>query len=187
MSKTIKQIADELGVSKQAVTKCIDNLGLRSSLTKNGNSFLVGDSQEAAIKAAFSSRSATKNANQNANQSPTELAILIQTLQASIDTLKEQLTIKDELIKSQQAFLATKDEQINQLTAAVQQQTAALESTTAALTAAQALHAGTIQERLKIQNGNAQEDDDFDVDSSHVQELQERVGFFARIFGKKRK
>ena len=26
MGKTIKQIADELGVSKQAVTKCIDNL-----------------------------------------------------------------------------------------------------------------------------------------------------------------
>lgn len=32
MGKTIKQIADELGVSKQAVTKCIDNLGLRSML-----------------------------------------------------------------------------------------------------------------------------------------------------------
>ena len=48
MSKTIKQIADELGVSKQAVTKCIDNLGLRSTLTKNGNYFVVGDTQEKA-------------------------------------------------------------------------------------------------------------------------------------------
>lgn len=61
MSKTIKQIADELGVSKQAVSKCIDNLGLRSTLTKNGNYFVVGDSQEKAIKQAFA-------AHQTANQ-----------------------------------------------------------------------------------------------------------------------
>ena len=40
-----------------------------------------------------------------------------------------------------QAQLTAKDEQISQLTAALQQQTSALESTTAALTAAQALHA----------------------------------------------
>lgn len=67
MGKTIKQIADELGVSKQAVTKCIDNLGLRSTLTKNGNFFVVGDSQEKAIKQAFL---AHQTANQNSNQTP---------------------------------------------------------------------------------------------------------------------
>ena len=37
--KTIKQIADELGVSKTAVRKKIENLGLQSSLRKNGNQF----------------------------------------------------------------------------------------------------------------------------------------------------
>lgn len=34
MAKTIKEIADELGVSKTAVSKQIANLGLRSSLRK---------------------------------------------------------------------------------------------------------------------------------------------------------
>ena len=38
MAKTIKEIADELGVSKTAVSKQIANLGLRSSLRKNGTS-----------------------------------------------------------------------------------------------------------------------------------------------------
>ena len=78
MGKTIKQIADELGVSKQAVTKCIDNLGLRSTLTKNANCFMVGDSQEKAIKQAFAAhQTANQSANQNANQTPTELAAVI--------------------------------------------------------------------------------------------------------------
>ncbi len=150
--KTIKQIADDLGVSKQAVTKCIDNLGLRSSLTKNGNCFMVGDNQEKAIKSAFSSRkSANQNVNPNANQSPTQLADVITILQSTIDTLQGQLTVKDEQIRGQQA-------QIEQLTKALQQQTAAAENTTAALTAAQALHAGTIQERLTVAQDQTEED-----------------------------
>ena len=150
MSKTIKQIADELGVSKQAVTKYIDNLGLRSTLTKNANCFMVGDSQEKAIKQAFlanqtANQTTNQTANQTANQTPTELAAVIDVLQTTIDTLKGQLSAKDEQMREQ---LAAKDEQIRgqqaqieQLTAALQQQTSALESTTAALTAAQALHA----------------------------------------------
>jgi biotin operon repressor len=39
MGKTIKQIADEIGVSKTAVMKQIANLGLQTSLRKNGNQF----------------------------------------------------------------------------------------------------------------------------------------------------
>lgn len=38
MAKTIKEIADELGVSKTAVSKQIANLGLRSSLRKTETS-----------------------------------------------------------------------------------------------------------------------------------------------------
>ena len=50
MAKTIKEIADELGVSKTAVSKQIANLGLRSSLRKNGNQFAIDEHQEALIK-----------------------------------------------------------------------------------------------------------------------------------------
>ena len=53
MGKTIKQIADELGVSKTSVRKKIDNLGLRSSLQSNGNQFSINEEQEELIKTAF--------------------------------------------------------------------------------------------------------------------------------------
>lgn len=135
MSKTIKQLADEIGVSKQAVTKCIDNLGLRSTLTKNGNYFLVGDSQEKAIKQAFAAhRPDNHNAKQNDNQTPNELTAVIDVLQTTVTTLQGQLTVKDTQIAALQ-------EQVSQLTAS-------LKDTTAALSAAQALHAGTIQTQL---------------------------------------
>ena len=146
MGKTIKQIADELGVSKQAVTKCIDNLGLRSTLTKNGNFFVVGDSQEKAIKQAFlAHQTANQNANQNANQTPTELAAVIGVLQTTIDTLQGQLAAKDEQIRTLQGQLTAKDEQIGQITAA-------MESTAAALTAAQALHAADKKTLMLIED-----------------------------------
>ena len=45
MSKTIKEIADELGVSKTAVRKKIANLGLQSGLRKNGNQFAIEKGQ----------------------------------------------------------------------------------------------------------------------------------------------
>ena len=53
MPKTIKQIADELGVSKTAVSKQIANLGLQSSLRKIGNQFAIDNQQEALIIQAF--------------------------------------------------------------------------------------------------------------------------------------
>lgn len=53
MAKTIKEIADELGVSKTAVSKQIANLGLRSSLRKNGNQFVIEKQQAELIKTAF--------------------------------------------------------------------------------------------------------------------------------------
>ena len=58
--KTIRQIADEIGVSKTAVSKQIANLGLRSGLRKNGNQFAIDEHQEALIKQAFSEKSQTE-------------------------------------------------------------------------------------------------------------------------------
>ena len=73
--KTIKEIAEELGVSKTAVRKQIANLGLQTSLRKIGNQFAIEKKQETLIKSAYSQKQTqTKNANQVsdfANQSET--------------------------------------------------------------------------------------------------------------------
>ena len=100
--KTIRQIADEIGVSKTAVNKQIANLGLRSGLRKNGNQFAIDEHQEALIKQAFSEKSQTEIENQTQTKTQTEnheVSDLVCVLQATIDTLQGQLEVKDRQIE----------------------------------------------------------------------------------------
>ena len=128
--KTIRQIADEIGVSKTAVNKQIANLGLRSGLRKNGNQFAIDEHQEALIKQAFSEKSQTENH---------EVGDLVCVLQATIDTLQGQLEVKDRQIEQQAQTITRLTDAL-----AAAQQTAV---------AAQALHAGTIQQQLVAGEG----------------------------------
>ena len=134
MAKTIKEIADELGVSKTAVSKQIANLGLRSSLRKNGNQFAIENQQENSVS---DEQSQTKSQTTNANQSQTanhEVCDLVGVLQTTVDTL--------------QAQLAVKDEQIRELNARLAECSTALLAAQETARAAQALHAGTMQQQL---------------------------------------
>ena len=154
--KTIRQIADEIGVSKTAVNKQIANLGLRSGLRKNGNQFAIDEHQEALIKEAFSEKSQTEIENQTPTKTQTEnheVSDLVCVLQATIDTLHGQLEVKDRQIeKLTEALVAA-------------QQTAA---------AAQALHAGTIQQQLLTGEAGA--------DQQGHEPAQKR-GWFSKLFG----
>lgn len=156
MGKTIKQIADELGVSKQAVQKRISREPLYTSIqpyvyTQGGVKYIevVGENL---IKSAFSKTSIDKNDNLSIDKNST-LSIdksdlytpMIEVLQATIDTLQGQLAAKDEQIRTLQGQLTAKDEQIGQITAA-------MESTAAALTAAQALHAADKKTLMLIED-----------------------------------
>lgn len=140
--KTIRQIADEIGVSKTAVSKQIANLGLRSGLRKNGNQFAIDEHQEALIKRAFLEKSQTENANQSQTKTQTEnheVGDLVCVLQATIDTLQGQLEVKDRQIEQQAQTITRLTDAL-----AAAQQTAV---------AAQALHAGTIQQQLVAGEG----------------------------------
>lgn len=154
--KTIRQIADEIGVSKTAVNKQIANLGLRSGLRKNGNQFAIDEHQEALIKQAFSEKSQTETENQSQTKTQTEnheVGDLVCVLQATIDTLQGQLEVKDR--------------QIEKLTEAL----VAAQKTAAA---AQALHAGTIQQQLVT--GEAGSD-------QQGQKLVEKRSWLSKLFG----
>ena len=138
MSKSIKHIADEIGVSKTAVSKQIANLGLRSSLRKNANQFVIDEEQETLILKAFQEKVQTKNANKSQTKTQTEnheVSDLVSVLQSTIDTLQGQLLIKDKQIEDLSEALKAA------------QQTAA---------AAQALHAGTMQQQL-LESGTNEE------------------------------
>jgi predicted DNA-binding protein YlxM (UPF0122 family) len=121
--KTIRQIADELGVSKQAVTDKIDKLGLQSTLQKNANRYSVPKPTETALLKAF-------NKNNNDKTSPSKH----QPIDKLYNILQSELNAKNKQLEE-------KDKQISELTSALvaSQQNAAT---------AQALHAGTLQQQL---------------------------------------
>ena len=113
--KTIKQIADELGVSKTAVRKKIENLGLQSSLRKNGNQFAIDEIQEKLIKQEFSgNETETKNANQSQTENH-EVSDLVSVLQTTISVLKAELEAKDRQIEKLQMLL-DQEQQLHALT-----------------------------------------------------------------------
>ena len=134
--KTIRQIADELGVSKQAVYKRfkgkLHTVCAPYAHTEQGVLYLE-EQGETIIKQDFlqddrfiRAHTHTKCSNRAVLEQGQQ-ANLVAVLQATIDTLQGQLEVKDR--------------QIEQLTSALvaAQQTAA---------AAQALHAGTMKQQL---------------------------------------
>lgn len=173
MSMTVKQLAEELGVSKPTISKAISDLGLQGNLHKIGNRFILEDSEIDAIKSQIlqTPRPPEPQETETATEKQSEKAetdtekTLISLLESQITILQEQLTVKDSQIAAQQ-------EQIRTLTES-------LHDTTAALTAAQALHAGTIQQQLSDKQERSE------IVSEDVPEQQEQKGFWARIFKKR--
>jgi predicted transcriptional regulator len=116
--KTIRQIADELGVSKTAVrNKLTPEVRAKFAQTVSGV-IRISPEGKAYIQQAFQQNAPqTGSAQVSANQCAEVCAL--------VSILKEQIKVKDEQIASL---------------------TATLENNLAALNTAQALHAGTIQQ-----------------------------------------
>lgn len=172
MSMTVKQLAEELGVSKPTISKAITDLGLQGNLHKIGNRFILEDSEIDAIKSQIlqtprppePQEAETESENQSEKAETETEKTLISLLESQITILSQQLAVKDSQIAAQQ-------EQIKTLTQS-------LHDTTTALTAAQALHAGTIQQQLTDKKASSE-------DVSEDVPQQERKGFWQRIFKKR--
>lgn len=121
--KTIKQIADELGVSKTAVRKKIENLGLRSGLQKNGNQFAIDKNQEKLIKSAFSeneseTQTQTKSQTETETKSQTEtetVCDLVCMLQRELDTKNEQIAHLQKLLDQEQQLRMITEQKLLQI------------------------------------------------------------------------
>lgn len=108
--KTIKQIADEMGVSKTAVRKKIENLGLSEKVKTNGNRIEVDEKQEILIKSSFSQKETkTANANEVSDKSET-----LRLLSSMVSTLTEQLQEKDKQIERLQTELENAQKSVDQ-------------------------------------------------------------------------
>ena len=163
--KTIRQIADEIGVSKQAVYKRykgkLHTVCAPYAHTEQGVLYL-SEQAETLIKQAFSEKSQTEIENQTQTKSQTEnheVSDLVCVLQATIDTLQGQLEVKDRQIEQQTQTITRLTDAL-----AAAQQTAA---------AAQALHAGTIQQQLLSGEASTER---------QSQEPEQKRGWFSKLF-----
>lgn len=113
--KTIKQIADELGVSKTAVRKKIENLGLRSSLQKNGNQFAIDENQERLIKSAFSESEAETRTETNSQTETETVSTLVSMLQRELDAKNEQIAHLQKLLDQEQQLRMVTEQKLLQI------------------------------------------------------------------------
>ncbi len=101
---TIRQLADEIGVSKTAVSKKIDKLGLRKQLALENKQWFIPDDVATTLKEAFDANHKSQTVSTNQSQ----------TVDTLVCTLQEQIKQKDEQIKAQ-------NEQIQALIVAIDQ------------------------------------------------------------------
>ena len=184
MEMTIKQLANQLGVSKTTISKAISALGLQGKLKRSGNKYLLSEVQIANVKSQIANvKSQIANVksqiasvkSQTANQNA-----LIEVLQKQLSLLNKQLSIKDDQIRGYQEQIRLLQEQVVSKDKQIEQITVAMENITAALTASQALHAGTIQQQLTEQNSSRE-----NTAPDDPEQPKQKQGFFSKFFGKK--
>lgn len=166
--KTIRQIADEIGVSKQAVYKRykgkLHTVCAPYAHTEQGVLYL-SEQAETLIKQDFlkddRSNGAHTERSIGAVPEQSQEAGVVAVLQATIDTLQGQLEVKDR--------------QIEELNARLAEVSAALLAAQQTAAAAQALHAGTIQQQLLTGEAGADQ---------QGQEPEQKRGWFSKLFGK---
>ena len=98
---TIKELADELNVSKTAINKKIDETFKEKYVTKNGNRFVIDVFGQKIIKSMF------KDVNENQKRKPNqELDFdLVCVLKENLERTEEQLKAKDNQIEALQKLL----------------------------------------------------------------------------------
>ena len=177
MEMTIKQLANQLGVSKTTISKAISALGLQGELKQSGNKYLLSEIQIESVKLQIENQKSqtASEKSQTANQNA-----LIEVLQKQLSLLNKQLSIKDDQIRAYQEQIRLLQEQVVSKDKQIEQITVAMENITAALTASQALHAGTIQRQLTEQSSNKE-----NTGPDDPEQPKQKQGFFSKFFGKK--
>jgi predicted DNA-binding protein YlxM (UPF0122 family) len=117
---SIKDLAEQVGVSKQAISDKIKKLGLQSNLTKKNNRFVLNEDQANLIKSAFQSNNQTQSQSKFVNQDNDLLYDIVKTLQLQLEEKDKQI-----------AYYQEENRRLSDMA-----------------TQSQALHAGTIQTQL---------------------------------------
>lgn len=181
MSKTIKQIADEIGVSKQAVHQKRKSKELSTTLQPftsivDGVVYISVDGEKL-IKSAFK-KNEPQTGKKTFTESPCQVVDNEFTVNFTLKTLSKQLEEKDKQ-------LAEKDKQIYKLQDENEKLINSIENMTQSLKGEQALHAGTMQRELLEENKDSDPEEPIEKNIIiESEEIKEKKGFFKRFFGK---
>lgn len=135
---TIKAFSEAAGRSQQAIYKQISTRLASYVHEKDGQKYIERRALDEVFKIGGIQPIQPENAPKSPEVSNVEQR-LYETMQATIDLLQEQIKVKDQQLETKDKQIVAQQEQLTQLTAA-------LEHTTTSLQAAQALHAGTMQQ-----------------------------------------
>lgn len=105
--KTILELSQEIGVSKVAINKKIQKLGLKNKLAKNGNMFLIDANQEKTIKQAFNYSDDNQTDNKGAESyriNDNQVSTLITMLQGELEEKNRQIESLQTIINQEQAL-----------------------------------------------------------------------------------
>lgn len=159
MAITIKEIAAECGVSEQAVRAWCR----RNEVAKDAKgSFTISESIKTAIYQYYrvvERNEVSQPAKASCETFETSETVLIAMLQKELDLKNEQLAVKDK--------------QIEELNARLAESNVALVAAQQTAQAAQALHAGTLQQQLLTDEEEADQ---------HNQELGQKRSWFSKLF-----
>lgn len=120
MEYTVKDLAEQVGVSKQAINDKIKKLDLQNNLTRKGNRFVLSESQANLIKSAFQQTRQAQSTSNFTNQNTDLLYDIVKTLQSQLEEKDKQI-----------AYYQEENRRLSEMA-----------------TQSQALHAGTIQTQL---------------------------------------
>lgn len=120
MEYSIKDLAEQIGVSKQAISDKIKKLGLQNDLTKKANRFVLSENQAILVKSAFQNNSQAQTQSNFTNQNSDLLYDIVKTLQYQLEEKDKQI-----------AYYQEENRRLSDMASQ-----------------SQALHAGTIQTQL---------------------------------------
>ena len=108
---TIKDLAEEIGVSKVAINKKVEHLGIKDQLTKDGNRYLLSDDLADMVRNAFKYR----KENEKGTPADTKGNIEVDEITAeTIRALREQLAEKDRQINRLYDLLSERERSFQQ-------------------------------------------------------------------------
>lgn len=162
--KTIRQLADELGVSKTAIRNCMDEEFRANHTAKNSKGEITISAEGCKLISEKYRKSPQSSENQLPKTGENQVSgDMVGLLQDTIRTLREQLAAKDQQ-------LAAKDQQIADLTAAVKAQAQSINADR------HAELAGQMQQMLP--NAAAPE-----ATAPEASEQKAKKGFWQRVLG----